>query len=172
VLRHRLALRVLRRVHAVDHPVVPARAEQDVAAVQALAVEGDHHLVLAELVRLVGPGVPDLHDAGAVVAHRDLAREVDVLDRVVLGVDREVVALGVGRDALRDGPGDEHAVAFEPQVPVQPAGVVLVHHEALPLRRAATLAGPRLGGRAEVALGSVGVQAIGHGHRRYGRRPV
>ena len=118
----------------MDHPVVPARAEQDVAAVQALAVEGDHHLLVAELVRLVGPAVPDLHHAGAVLARRDLAREVDVLDRVVLGVDRQVVALRVGRDALRDGPRDEHAVALEPQVPVQPAGVVLVHDEARLLR--------------------------------------
>ena len=75
-------------------------------------------------------------------------------------MDREVVALGVGRDALRDGPGDQHAVALEPQVPVQPAGVVLVHHEARLLRRVGALAGPRLGRRAEVALGAVGVQAV------------
>ena len=72
-LRHRLALRILGRIHAVDHPVVAAGPEQDVAAVQALAVEGDHHLLVAELVRLVGPAVPDLHRPRAVLAGRDVA---------------------------------------------------------------------------------------------------
>ena len=86
------------------------------------------------LSRLVGAAVPDLHLAGAVLALRDLAGEVDVVERVVLDVHREVVALGVGRDALRHRPRDQHAVALEAQVPVQVAGVVLLHHEALARR--------------------------------------
>ena len=45
-------------------------------------------------------------------------------------MDGEVVALGIGRDALGHGPGDEHAVALEAEVPVQAAGVVLLHDEA------------------------------------------
>ena len=104
LLRHRLAIRVLGRIHPVDHPVLAAGAEQDVAALEPLAVEGDHHLVVAELVQLVGPAVPDAHRPGAVVALRDLALELEVLERVVLRAHREVVALGVRRDALRAPP--------------------------------------------------------------------
>ena len=51
LLRQRLAVRVLRRVHAVDHPVLAAGPEQDVLAAHALAVEGDHDLLVAPLVR-------------------------------------------------------------------------------------------------------------------------
>jgi hypothetical protein len=129
LLRHRLPSRVLGRVHPVDHPVLAAGAEEDVAALQALAVEGDHHLVLAELVLLVRAAVPDPHRPRAVLAGRDLAVEVEVLERMVLGADREVVAAGVGRDALRHRPRGEHAVVLQPQVPVQRAGVVLLHDE-------------------------------------------
>ena len=77
----------------------PARPEQDVPAAHALAVERDHHLVLAELVRLVGPAVPDRHRPGAVLAGRDLAVELEVLERMVLRAHRQVVALGARRDA-------------------------------------------------------------------------
>ena len=143
-LRHRLAVRILGRIHAVDHPVVAAGPEQHVAAVQALAVEGDHHLVVAELVRLVGPAVPDLHRPGAVLAGRDVAVEVDVLERVVLGVDRQVVArrdragspsgrptrrarrraraAGPSADAGRGAPARRSARAAPPRPPPRPPG--------------------------------------------------
>ena len=161
-LRHRLALRILGRIHAVDHPVVAAGPEQDVAAVQALAVEGDHHLLVAELVRLVGPAVPDLHRAGAVLAGRDVARELDVLERVVLGVDGQVVLGRIGRDALRDRPGDEDAVALQAEIPVQPPRVVLVDHEAVERLLGGRRVATRLGRGGEVALGAVTVEAVGH----------
>ena len=63
---------------------------------------------------------------------RDLALEGRVLQRVVLGVHGEVVHRRVVGDALGQRPGDQHAVALQPEVPVQPAGVVLLHHEACP----------------------------------------
>ena len=50
--------RVRRRVHAVDQPVLAARGEQRVAALQPLAVEGRDHLVVAELLGLVGAACP------------------------------------------------------------------------------------------------------------------
>jgi hypothetical protein len=60
---------------------------------------------------------------------------------------------------VRDRPRDEHAVALEPQVPVQPARVVLVHDEA-PADRGAALGRPlrraaRLRRRVEAALAPV-----------------
>ena len=64
--RNHLAVRILRRVHPVDHPVLAAGAEQDVAPADALAVEGDHHLLVAPLVQLVGAAVVDPHRPGAV----------------------------------------------------------------------------------------------------------
>ena len=68
-LGHRLALRIRRRIHAVDHPVlvrasgVAADREQPVAAVEPLAVEGDLDLLVGPHVRLERPPVPDPHRA-------------------------------------------------------------------------------------------------------------
>ena len=92
---HRLRRRVGRRVHPVDHPVLALGLKQRVAALGALAVEGDDHLVVAELLGLVGAAVPDLHRARPVAALRDLAVEVEVLERVVLGAHRQAVLLRV-----------------------------------------------------------------------------
>src|SRR4029077_17670656 len=67
-LGHRLPLWVLRRIHAMDHPVVASGAEQHVTALQALAVEVDHHLTVAPLDRLIGAFVPDQYLSAAVLA--------------------------------------------------------------------------------------------------------
>ena len=108
---------------------------------------------------LVGAPVPDVDLAAAVAALGDLAREVDVLQRVVLHMHGQVVALGIGRDALGHRPADQHAVALQPEIPVQAGRMVLLDHEARALGRGALGRGsrPALGllGAAEVALASV-----------------
>ena len=119
-------LRILRRIHAVDHPVLAARVEQHVTPAHAFAVEGHLHFLRLELVDLVRARVPHLHLARAVLPARDLPREGQVLERMVLGADREVVLPGVGGDALRHRPGREHAVALQTEIPVQGAGPVLL----------------------------------------------
>ena len=135
--RHRLASRILGRIHPVDHPVLPRRLplalvqrEQPVAPAELLAVEGDLDLGVLELVGLVRAPVPDPHRPGAVAALRDVALELEVFERMVLGVDRHTVVLRVLGDAVRDRPGDRDAVVLEAQVPVQARRVVLLHHEA------------------------------------------
>ena len=180
--RQRRARRVLRRVHPVDHPVLAAGLEQDVLAAHALAVERDHDLLVTPLVDLEGAAVEDLHRPGAVVALRDLAVEVQVLERVVLGLDRQVVALGVDGDALRDRPADERALVLEPQIPVHRARGVLLHDEPQLLARLDRPGG--FGRVLEVALCPISVQPISHrahcgvpsgtsGYRArpYGRQP-
>jgi hypothetical protein len=49
---------------------------------------------------------------------------------VILDVDRQVVAPGVFRKALGQGPRDQHAVVLEPEVPVQAASVMLLDDES------------------------------------------
>ncbi len=161
VLGHRVLARIGGRVHAVDHPVFALRLEEHVLALQALAVEHRDHLVVAPLLGLVRALVPDLHRPGAVLALGNLTGEVDVLERVVLDVHGEVIALGVHRDALRDRPRRQHAVALQAQVPVQVAGVVLMDHEPVGGLALATLPG-RLRGLPEVPLAFVFTQLLSH----------
>jgi gas vesicle protein len=160
-LGHRLAAGV-GRVHAVDHPVgLAPGAEQRVAAADALAVERDDDLAVAPGVALVRAGVPDRHRPRAVVALRDLAVELEVLERVVLGAHGLAVLVGVRRDPVRDRPRRERALVLEPQVPVQPPRVVLLDHEAPAGRRRGRVAG-RLGRAGEVAHAAVLGELVGH----------
>jgi hypothetical protein len=98
----------------MDHPLIAAGAEQHVLPVDALAVQRDHHLVVVELVGLERAGVPDAHRPAAVLARRDLSPERQVFERMVFGAHGEVIARRVDRDALRNCPRREHAVALEP----------------------------------------------------------
>ena len=82
------------------------------------------------------PGVPHDDVAAAVLAARDHALEVEVLERVVLDVERRPPDRRVEGRTLRHRPADQHAVDLEPEVVVQPAGPVPLHHEpARPARR-------------------------------------
>src|SRR4029079_417886 len=119
---------------AEDQPVlllaVEVRRDERPDAGQALALEANREpavpLLLDELVRAV---IPDLDGACAVVALRDLALELRVLDRVVLDVDGEVLRARLEGDALGDGPRGEGAVALEPEVVVEPPRVVALDDE-------------------------------------------
>jgi hypothetical protein len=116
------------RVGAAQDPVV-AGADEDVAALGPPPAQPDDDLPRVPLLRLVRAGVPDRHPAAAVLARRDLAGELQVLDGVVLGAHGQPHGVRLGGQALGHRPRRQHAVALQPHVPVQAAGVVLLHHE-------------------------------------------
>src|SRR5438067_11774686 len=93
-------------------------------------MEGDLDLALLPLVDLVRPPIPDRHRPGAVLALGDLPVEVEILERVVLGADREPILTRVGRDPVRDRPRRQRPVVLEPEVPVKARRVVLLDDEA------------------------------------------
>ena len=121
---------------ALDEPVLlvvvaPVRLEEDEPALHPLAVQRHRDLGVRPLLDLVAPGVPDRHGPAAVLAGGDLAVELQVLQRVVLGVHREPGRPGLVGQPARHRPAHEHAVALEAHVVVQAARVVLLHDEAL-----------------------------------------
>src|SRR4029450_6210999 len=119
---------------AQDQPVLlvaaQVRRHERPDSVELLPVQPDSEaavpFLLEQLVRAV---VPDLDGAGAVVPLRDLALERRVVERVVLDVHREVLLPRLHRHALRHRPARERAVHLEPEVVVQPRGVVPLHDE-------------------------------------------
>jgi hypothetical protein len=147
----------------VDHPLAALGLEQHVPAGDALPVQHDLDLAGCPLERLVAAAVPDGDRARAVLAARDLPLEAAVLQGMVLGVHGQVVDRRVGRDALGQGPGHQHPVALETEVPVQAAGVMLLDHErpAGRLRGRRSLRGrDRLGRPRGIALVPVGLQLV------------
>src|SRR5918993_59739 len=143
-------------------------AHEDEAAPQALAVEVEVELALGDGLGRVGllrrrppPPVPDDDVPAAVLALRDHALELDVLDRVVLDVDRLPAHAGVEGGALGHGPAGQHAVDLEPEVVVQPGGPVALDDEA-PAR--VRPGGGRIAGRfrrrVEPALLAIGLQPV------------
>ncbi len=146
--RHRLLL------HPVRQPLVAVGLNQRVAPRDSLPVEVDDHLPslfsrVVELLRLVGPRIPDDHLAAAVLPLRDGALEGRVLQRVVLGVYSEVVDRGSVGQVLGHRPRHQHAVALKAEVVVQPPCVVLLDDEAVVVAgrsRPASDIGQRRGG--------------------------
>ncbi len=125
-------------------------------------MQDDHDLAVREFLGVVRPAVPDQDLARAVVAGRNVAVEVDVVERVILDVDREVILLGVGRDAFGHRPGHENAALLEPEIPMQAARVVLLHDEPRRLGLLARDLGARFGCLFEIAFGLVLGKFLGH----------
>src|SRR6185312_13647196 len=94
--------RLGRRVDAMDHPVLlaPTGPKQRIAPAQALAGELDDDLLRLPLLDLEGAAVPDPHRPGAVLPGRYLTLELEVLERMVLGVDGFAVFVGIGGDPV------------------------------------------------------------------------
>ena len=140
---------------------VRARAHEHEAAGELLAEHVGVQLPVGDrLGRVVGgvglppAAVPDDHVAPAVLAVRDDAFEVDVLDRVILDVHGQPSHRGIERRAPRHRPTGEDTVDLEAHVVVQRVGAVPLHHESKMSVRCGGLT-LRLRGTGEVALGVV-----------------
>src|SRR5436190_11693761 len=74
--------------------------------------------------------VPDDHVTTAVLPRRNYAFEIEVFDRVVFHVHREMLRARVQRRALRHRPTHEDAVHFQAKVVVQAPGPMALHDES------------------------------------------
>jgi hypothetical protein len=102
-------------------------------ALQALTVEPYcQPTVVLLLQEFVCAAVPDLDGAGAVLALGDLALEPCVVEGMVLDVHGEVPLPGLERNPLGDCPGEQDAVALEPEIVVEAASVMALDDEDRP----------------------------------------
>ena len=114
--------------------------------IEAALLQSAHRVALG----LPAAAVPDDHLAAAVLALRDLALEVGVVERMVLDVHREPLVAGHQARPAGDGPARQRVADLEAEVVVQPPRRVLLHHEGVAV--AAAVGPGRLVGGAEVAL--------------------
>ena len=155
-------------VAALDQqPVLPllaalrAHADEVPAALELRALQREVEPALLQPAHRVALGlpaaaVPDDHLAAAVLALRDLALEVGIVERMVLDVHRQPLVAGHQARAAGDGPARQRVADLEAEVVVQPPRRVLLHHEGVAV--AAAVGPGRLVGGAEVALGPVGLE--------------
>ena len=136
--------RVVVLVHQVDEPLPfgvlalpPAGVDEGElpGAAQAAALgagqRGDDLPAVDPFLEFVRAVVPDGDFAGAVLALGNGAFKRGVVQGVVLGLDGQVVLAAGLRDALGQGPGHQHALVLQPEIEVQPAGVVLLDHKGV-----------------------------------------
>ena len=155
----------LARLHAHQRP----------QAVQLLAVQ--HELELAGLQaglriadRRPRSAVPHDHVAGAVVAGWNVALERGVVQRVVFDMHGHALVGRVEARALRHGPTLQRAVKLEPEVVVQAARRMFLHHEGERSGRRSHCA-RRFGRVPEVAPALVDGECVLRGHDRGARAP-
>ena len=148
-----------------------ARAHDRETTLELLAVKAKLELAVRDGpagvggfgVRLPRTPVPDDHVARPVLAPRNDALEIQVLDRVVFDLHGQPPLPWVERRAFGHGPADEDAVDLESEVVVQSGGAMALDDEAS--ARSAGRAAFRLGRLAEVALALV----LPKRHRGYAR---
>ena len=133
------------RAHADEMPAaLELRAFQ--REIEPALLQPAHRVALG----LPAAAVPDDHLAAAVLALRDLALEVGIVERMVLDVHGEPLVAGHQARAAGDGPARQRVADLEAEVVVQPPRRVLLHHEGVAV--AAAVGPRRLVGGAEVAL--------------------
>ena len=115
-------------------------------------------------VGIVTPLVPQHHRSAAISTRGDRAFEAAIVERMILGADRQAIVLGIDRRTARYRPAFEHASNLEAEIPVQARRVMLLHDKAVALGPARLALG--LGGFREVAFlvvrGDVEGGAFGH----------
>ena len=139
-------------------PIV-LHAHQNPAAVQPLALQRELEFAVRErllgvraALRLPIAAVPQLNRSAAILALRDRALEVAIVERMVLDLDREALIVRIERGTPRHRPGLEHAVEFETEVVVKARRVVLLNDKTPPLPGADRRRAGRLRGFREIPL--------------------
>src|SRR4029453_16318215 len=132
------------------------------SAVQLLPLERERQVPLREaLVRIVlrapAAAVPDHHRTAAILALRDRAFELVVLDGMVFTLHGEPLPARHQAWATRYPPALHHAVEFEPQVVMQPPGGVFL--DDISVAPPALHLALRLGGHIKTTFGAIGFQS-------------
>jgi hypothetical protein len=162
-------------VRALAAVAIALHAHEYPAALQALAGKQEFQLALAQLLfgrevahRQPEAAVPELHRSAAVLALRNRAFEVAVVEGMVLDFDCKSLVLRREGRAARDRPGLEHAIELQAQVVVQPPRRMLLNHETQLFGPFHRQRAARLRGLGEIALAAVGRQFAGR-HERASR---
>ena len=153
------------------------RPDESESSAQLEAAHLEQELALLEAGLGILDGNPDTlvpHDdlTRAIVALRDDALEIRVLDRMILDHHREALFRHVRRGTLRDGPAHEGAAPLQSEVVVQPACGMLLDDKETGLRPVGVVlqaqASERLGRLGGGALRPVGIEGrfLRGGHRR------
>ncbi|MCY1173305.1 hypothetical protein D9M73_134610 [compost metagenome] len=138
--------------------------DQQPLPLHTLAIEHEVEVALVEVLGALaldrGPGaaVPQHHRPAAIFARRNGPLEIGIGQGMVLGPHRQPFLRGVEARPARHRPAFEHAIDFQPEIPMQPRCVVLLHDEAIAmpgLERARRLRRFR-----EVALGVVFFEGV------------
>jgi hypothetical protein len=180
------------RIPAVDGVFVPLMQQKPLFLARSVVPATHQHKTTAQLLavdfgvqlsgrnsssRVVGavrfPGAAVPHDdvTSAVLPRRDHPLEIDILDGMVLDMDRDALHRGIESRALRDSPAHQHAIDFEAKVVVEPASPMPLHHEP-----PSAVAGSRRGhpgwlrGTGEVPLTPIRRELLG-GSRRAAALP-
>src|SRR5689334_13577273 len=107
--------------------------------------------------RFPGAAIPHDHGAAAIFALGDDAFPVEIINRVVFGLDRQAFLACNEPRAARHCPAFEYTIKLKSEVEMNPSRVVLLHHELPALDLGDP--GPGFGRLLEVALLAIGLEA-------------
>ena len=149
----------------------PPDANESPSAAQLVAEKLKFEFALAPTRQWIAgrnpvAAVPNDHLAGAVFAGGNGAFERAVVERMIFDFHRQAALLRIVARPFGHRPTGEHAGHLEPQIVVQPARRVLVHHKRRPRLGLSNNLAARLGRLAEIALAAVGLECHGGENQR------
>ena len=116
--------------------------DQHEATAQLFAVQRELQLATLQLLRnrqatfpFERAAVPHHHRTSAVLSLGYHPFKPAVIKRMVLSLHGEALIRGIERRTFRHGPRLQRAVNLEAEIVVQPGGVMLLNHEAIPAGR-------------------------------------
>ena len=157
--------------------LVAMHADEIPIAFQAVAMQSKREVAFFQprariALRFPGTLIPEHDGAAAILALRYRALKTAVGKRMILGPDSQAFVGGIETGSLRDGPAQEDAIQFEPEVIMQAGRIMLLDQiRQLFLPRRSPPGNPawrRLGRLAEIPLALVFFES--HLIRRCSRR--
>ncbi len=119
-------------------PLGVLHADKRETALQPLAIERKFESACVQTGGRIALGCPPTpipqHDRPGAVSCGNDPLEFAIVDRMILGPDREPLDGGIEAWPLRHRPALQDAIEFQAEVIVQPPRVMLLHDEEVPLR--------------------------------------
>src|SRR5437660_3303343 len=121
----------LRNFDAFEQPMVVFGIVDAIFSIKFARLQAEIESLLLLFSNLIAALGEFPHHASAVLALRNGAFKIHIRQWMILDTDRQAHNAGPGRQAFGDGPGPQNPVSFQPQIIVQPGGVMPVNDKGV-----------------------------------------
>jgi hypothetical protein len=116
---------------------LPLDPHQQPLPLHSLTIKREVQMSLLQIFRAFaryrcpGSAIPQHYRAAAILSFGNGALETAIIQWMVLSANRQPFIVGVQARPARDRPALQDAVDFQPEIPMQPRGIMLLHNKGI-----------------------------------------